>query len=558
MSATISGIGVCPGVVIGPVCRMSDPIGEPSPGELADGGDRPAEAARIEPAMHAVRDELTARASRATGDAVDVLTATALMAADPALLSAARELVLVTGLSARRAVWQAATAVADALASAGEYLAQRADDVRDVRDRLVAELSGVSPPGVPSPGTPFVLVAHDLAPADTATLDPGQVLAIVTEAGGPTSHTAILARALGIPAIVAASGASGLDDGTQVLVDGGAGTVAPGPSAADRERVRQRAAAGRRRFSAPCATADGHRVLLLANVGSPAEAAAAAAAGAEGIGLFRTEFCFLGRSQEPDRDEQADIYSEVMRPFAGARVVVRTLDAGADKPMPFLRAADEPNPALGVRGARTAWERPHLMDGQLWAIAEAGRRTGAQVWVMAPMIATAAEAGDFARQCQEHGLAQAGVMVEVPAAALTAPAVLREAQFASIGTNDLLQYTMAADRMLGSLAHLNDPFQPALVRLIQAVCRAGQETSRPISVCGESASDPAMACVLAGLGVSSLSMSAASLADVAAALRGAPHAAHEAAAKIALEAAGAVQARAAVRSALPHLADLDL
>jgi phosphotransferase system enzyme I (PtsI) len=561
-AGALAGVGVSPGAVVGPVRRMADPVGQPPAGPPVEPGARDAEAARIATAMAEVRDDLTARAGRASGDAAEVLEATALMAADPALAAAARERVVDRGLRAEVAVWDAAGEIAATLAALGGYLGERARDVHDVRDRIVAVLTGRPAPGVPSPGHPFVLVARDLAPADTATLDPAAVLAIVTEAGGPTSHTAILARSLGIPAVVAVPGAAGLADGTEVLVDGRAGTVSREVSDADRERVARLARTARRTFGGRGRTADGTHVPLLANVGDVAGAEAAATAGAEGVGLFRTEFCFLDRHDAPSVEEQIGVYSGVLAAFAGRRVVVRTLDAGADKPMPFMSSDDvpgeEPNPALGVRGLRTSWHHPHLLDDQLRAVAEAARASAAEVWVMAPMVATADEAESFVARCAAHGLERAGVMVEVPAAALTADAVLAHAAFASLGTNDLLQYTTAADRMLPSLVGLNDPYQPALLHLVRATCEAGARRSRPVGVCGEAAADPALACVLVGLGATSLSMSPAALPDVAAALGGASDEDCRRAARAALAAPTAAAARAVVRTTLPHLAELGL
>ncbi|MER5395021.1 putative PEP-binding protein, partial [Saccharopolyspora sp. NPDC002686] len=265
-------------------------------------------------------------------------------------------------------------------------------------------------------------------------------------------------------------------------------------------------------------TADGHRVKLLANIGSAADAQAGIAAGAEGSGLFRTEFCFLDATTEPDVDAQRNAYAAALEPFAGKPVVVRTLDAGADKPLPFLAIGEEPNPALGVRGLRVAFDRPDLLDRQLTAIAAAAAETGAEVSVMAPMVATAAEAAWFAERARAAGIERAGGMVETPAAALTADALLDVVDFVSIGTNDLAQYTFAADRMVGALAALNDPWQPALLRLIAGLARAGQERGKPVGVCGEAAADPQLAGVLAGLGVTSLSMNPAALAAVGAAL----------------------------------------
>jgi len=553
----ITGVGVSPGRAVGPLVRMPDPVTEPSrDSRLVEGADAEAEAERIVAAAARVRDELDARAARAHGDGKAVLEATALMAADPTLVGAAQQKV-AAGLTSARAVWEAADEVAAMLTSLGGYMAERARDVADVRDRIVAELSGLPAPGVPDRVEPFVLAAHDLAPADTATLDPATCVALVTAEGGPTSHTAILARALGLPAVVSAPGVLDVAVGTVVLVDGAAGVVRTDPTADDIEQVRK-VAARARTFDGMGRTADGRRVQLLANIGDPTGVAAAVEANAEGVGLFRTEFCFLGHTEAPTVDEQVTAYRAVLAAFPGKKVVVRTLDAGADKPLPFLNLADEANPALGMRGLRTVTRSEGVLTDQLTAIAAAAAAEGAEVWVMAPMVATADEAADFVARCAAAGLATAGVMVEVPSAALTATHVLASAHFASIGTNDLSQYTMAADRLLGELARLNDPWQPAVLRLIQLTCRAGAELDRPVGVCGEAAADPALACVLVGLGVTSLSMTPRSIPDVADVLRATSYEECARLSELALVATNAATARGDVRTQLPVLAGLGL
>ncbi|MGO2042594.1 MAG: putative PEP-binding protein, partial [Cellulosimicrobium funkei] len=427
-----------------------------------------------------------------------------------------------------------------------------------VRDRLVAALTDRPAPGVPEHTEPFVLVAYDLAPSATAALDPARVLAIVTDGAGPTSHTAIVANAKGIPAVVAATGASAaLAPEDVVLVDGAAGTVVVHPSpeqvAAARARSQQV-----RTFDGTGRTRDGHRVQLLANVGDPAGAAAAAASGAEGVGLFRSEFCFLDREQPPTVEEQVAAYRTVFREFGGRKVVIRTLDSGADKPLHFLTVDDEENPALGVRGLRTAARWPELLEQQLDAIAQAAAAEEAEVWVMAPMVSTVGETEWFVERCRAHGLDVAGVMVEVPSAALLSGPILARAAFASIGTNDLTQYTMAADRLLGSLAELSDPWQPAVLRLVEATCAGGAQQGRPVGVCGEAASQPVLAVVLVGLGVSSLSMTARAIPDVAALLREVDVDECRRLARLAVDAESAAQARAVVRENLPVLAELGL
>jgi len=538
-SESLSGVAVSPGRASGPVVRVAEPLGEPA--STPAPADPAAEAARIAPAAQIVAGRLEKLAETATGEASTILITTAAMAADPALVSSAEQLVKDQNLPAPRAVHQAAGKFADALAAAGGYMAERARDVLDVRDRLIAELLGIAPPGVPDLASPSVLVARDLAPADTAGLDPEKVLALVTEEGGPTSHTAILARALGIPAVVAVRGILALD-AQALAVDGDTGVVEVADPDAE---VVTAAKTGAIEWDGTGATSDGHRVKVLGNVGSATDAQAAAEAGAEGVGLFRTEFCYLDASSEPSVEEQRKAYTAVLTPFRGKPVIVRTLDAGADKPLAFLEPEDEPNPALGVRGLRVAFDRPEILDRQLEAIAGAAQDSGAEVSVMAPMVATAAEAAWFAERVRAAGIARAGVMIEIPAAALTAREILDAVDFVSVGTNDLAQYTFAADRQLGAVAKLNDPWQPGLLRLLKVIGQAAKDTGKPAGVCGEAAADPRLALVLAGLGLTSLSMNAPAVRAVGASLAATTLAECEALADAALATSDPVAARQA-------------
>jgi phosphotransferase system enzyme I (PtsI) len=556
------GVGVSPGRIIGTIRQMPKPISEPPAGEQLPAGTSAEEAtAALKAAAGTVHDELKARAETASGDGKAVLEATALMAKDTMLIKGAAKLI-ARGTSPQRAVWEAGASVAEMLHNLGGYMAERATDVLDVRARIVAELRGVPAPGIPSSTTPFILVAEDLAPADTATLDPDKVLALVTAGGGPQSHTAIIARSLGLPAVVAAAGVEELPDGTEVYVDGAAGSITVGPDEAQRAAADAWAtnASLLAVFDGNGTTADGHLVPLLANVGGGKDALAAAALNAQGVGLFRTEFCFLERDTEPTVEEQAAAYKGVFDAFPGKKVVLRTLDAGADKPLPFLTDATEPNPALGVRGYRTDFTTPGVLERQLQAIALAEKDSEADVWVMAPMISTAEEAAHFASMCAAAGISKPGVMVEVPSAALTAESILREVGFASLGTNDLTQYAMAADRQLGPLANLNTPWQPAVLRLVGLTVEGSlaEGNNKPVGVCGEAAADPALAVVLTGLGVSTLSMTARSLAAVAAVLKTVTLAEAQQLAKLALSARSATEARAWVREKLPVLEELGL
>jgi phosphotransferase system enzyme I (PtsI) len=549
MAETLTGIGVSPGVAAGPVARMAAPPVVPT--DATPSGDPEAENQAAMAAMQSVAATLEERASRAPGEAAGVLAAQAMMAEDPTLAGKVTEGVRA-GKAAVTAVVEAFEEFRAMLAAAGPYMAERVADLDDLRNRTVATLLGVPMPGVPDPGHPFVLVALDLAPADTATLDAERVRAIVTEEGGPTSHTAILAKSLGIPAVVACPGATGVADGETVLVDGTDGTVVVAP---DEAAVQEALAAEEAKLAAlgavsgPGRTADNHSVQLLVNIAGDKDLDAAAAADSEGVGLFRTEFLFLDRPNAPTRDEQQTVYQRVFEAFAGRKVVVRTLDAGADKPLEFVTVPDEPNPALGVRGLRTSRRIPELLEEQLAAVAGAAAASQAQVWVMAPMVSTSAEAATFAEQVHGHGLPTGGVMVEVPAAAIRARHVAAACDFMSIGTNDLSQYTYAADRMAGELADLLDAWQPALLELVKSTAEAGKALGKPVGVCGEAASDPLLALVFVGLGVTSLSMAPVSIPAVRAALAGHTLAECRGLATLALDAEDGRAARAAVRAA---------
>lgn len=555
----LSGIGVSPGLVAGPVACMAPGIPEPAVEVLDPARDVDQECLRIADAAQQVKKGLELSALQAKGEGRALLETTAQMAADPTLTSSAQAMVRERRLVPERAVWEAAGTLSTMLESLGGYMAERTRDVADVRDRIVAVLTGSPMPGIPSLPEPFVLVAEDLAPADTALLDPEKVVAFVTSEGGPTSHTAILARALGMPAIVGTgSGVTGqLHEGEIILVDGTKGLITVAPTEEQLRRAKELASRVRV-FNGDGGTKDGHVVQLLANVGDGAAARSAAEANAMGVGLFRTEFCFLDQPLEPSVEQQVTAYTEVLAAFPGKKVVVRTLDAGADKPLPFLTDATEANPALGVRAYRTTRRDPDVLDHQLEALAQAQAATEAQVWVMAPMISTVEEARAFAEKARAHGLSTSGMMIEVPSAAIMADKMFEYVDFASVGTNDLTQYVMAADRLLSSLADLSTSWQPAVLRLIKQACAGAAPKGRPVGVCGEAAADPALAVVLVGCGVASLSMTARALPDVDAVLKSVTLAQCRELAALALDAATAEDARAAVRAQLPVLEELGL
>lgn len=557
MADVLTGIGVSEGRAAAPLLRMGLRPALPAPVPVSDPD---AEAARARHALETVAADLAARARRCADQvAAAILEAASLMAADPVLLDDVIAKT-ATGLDAPHAIDAVLGAHRSAVEAAGGRIAERATDIDDIRFRAIAEALGLPVPALPEPGYPYILAADDLAPADTTTIDPATVLGLVTERGGPTSHTAILARALGIPAVVCCPGAMKVADGTLVLIDGTSGTLqldVDAELAAELNRPDDAvtAAAGSPAAGAPAEasgpgrTSDGHLVKLMLNAGGAGDLRSPAADGAQGVGLLRTEFLFLDRHQAPALAEQVSIYADIFRIMKGRTVVVRTLDAGADKPLPFLGLRPEPNPALGVRGVRTARVAPEVLDTQLAAIAEAARETGADVWVMAPMVATATEAADFAGRARSHGLARVGAMIEVPAAALRARYLLRHLDFLSIGTNDLGQYALAADRQTGELADLLDPWQPGLIQLIAETAAAAGAAGKPVGVCGEAAADPLFATVLAGLGVTSLSMSPRALAGVRRELGRHTLARCRRFAELALAAADAVGARSAVREA---------
>ncbi|CDP87120.1 MULTISPECIES: phosphoenolpyruvate--protein phosphotransferase [Mycolicibacterium] len=547
----LHGVPVVPGVQYAPVIRVSRLPEIELPAGDVDEADRPGEAARFVAAATEVATRLRDRAAHATGAASEVLAATATLAQDRAWIGAAEKRI-AAGAPAVRAVTEAVDQFVELFTQLGGLMAERVTDLRDIRDRVIAELSGLPEPGVPLPDIPSVLCAEDLAPADTAGLDPQLVVGLATTLGGPTSHTAIIARQLGIPCVVAISGLDAVAAGVMVLLDGTAGAVTTDPDptvAAAAVAAAQRDALAVRQWAGPGATADGHAVAVLANVQDGAAARAARDTPAEGVGLFRTELCFLNRDTEPTVDEQAAIYGEVLDAFAGHKVVVRTLDAGSDKPLKFAGHPEEANPALGVRGIRMAEGNPALLEHQLAAVAAAAEHTGTVPWVMAPMIATPAEAQSFAAKVRSHGLTP-GVMIEVPAAALMADKILEHVDFLSIGTNDLAQYTMAADRMSADLASLTDPWQPAVLALVGLAARAGEAAGKPVGVCGEAAADPLLAAVLVGLGVTSLSMAPAAIGAVGARIAQVTLEQCRAAAGAVLDTASAAEAREAALAAL--------
>jgi phosphotransferase system enzyme I (PtsI) len=532
--------GVGHGAVLVPGDRPHVPSDEPARDDTAE---------LFATAAATVAGRLQERAALASGSASEVLSATAALVQDRGLAALVAKHAK-TGSGPATATSRAVDELVAMFTAAGGLMAERVTDLRDVRDRVVAELLGQPEPGVGVPSEPSVLLADDLAPADTAGLDPALVVGIAVRLGGPTSHTAIIARQLGIPCVV---GVSDLPDELPdtALVDGGTGEVvlSPDPAAASRAEADAERRAASAAWEGPGRTADGHAVQVLANVQDAKGAERAAQEPVEGFGLYRTELSFLDRPSEPTVQEQTDVYGAVLAAAGSGKVVVRTLDAGSDKPLAFADMGTEANPALGVRGLRVGRRLPELLAHQLDAVAAASQTSEATVWVMAPMVSVPSEAAAFAAECRTRGLTP-GVMIETPSAALLAERVLEHVDFVSIGTNDLSQYTFAADRMSAELGDLTDPWQPGLLVLVEAVARAGERTGKPVGVCGEAAADPALACVLVGLGVTSLSCAASAVRPVGARLASVTLDQCQQAARAALAAADPASAREAVAAVL--------
>jgi phosphoenolpyruvate-protein phosphotransferase (PTS system enzyme I) len=524
---TLSGVAASPGAAVAPawVHRTGD-IPVPA-GPVAD---RDLEVERLRKALESVGADLEHLAAASEGELAEILEAQAQMAVDPELANAAAQAVADRGVPAVRAVIEAGETYAVALeASESEYMAARATDVRDVCMRVARLLAGVAGSDLSVLREPVVIAAGDLAPADMIGLDPAVVRGLATQEGSRTSHASIVARALGIPAVVAVPDLlEALISGVTLGLDGDAGTVFVDPDdatvvalQAHQQARAERQAKLRSAVTGPATTSDGHPIELAANVSGMDELRTALANGAQAVGLLRTELVYLDRAEPPGEDEQAEMFAAMADLLEGGRLVVRTFDFGADKPVPFLESAEGPNPALGIRGIRLARRHPELLRTQLRAVVQAAG-DGRRLAVMAPMVATAEEAGWFIEQVVAVGGRDAGVevgaMVEVPSAVFAATELAGQLDFLSIGTNDLAQYLHAADRQEGSLADLQDPFSPALLRAVGLVGGAAAERDAWVGVCGEAAGNPAWSLIVVGLGVGELSMGAESLLEVRAAL----------------------------------------
>lgn len=548
------GIGVGSMAAVGRCIQFAPSIKAPADEPVPTGAAAQDQAAgAIGDALAAVADDLDHAAMLHEEDVLgEVLAATAEIARDPELRDQSVALMR-SGVGPANAVTQVVAQFADTFTQIGGYMAERVSDLNSVRDRVIARILGAPEQGTTMITEPSIIIAEELTPADTSGIDMSQVLGLVTVEGGPTSHTAIIARQHGLPYVVQAVGATSIADGSLVAVDSQQGTVTVNPEDEIRDAIGARMARRQTLLAdtRPGATADGHPIQLLANIGTVEDAERASQLAVEGVGLFRTEFMFLDANEEPSIETQFSHYRRVLEQFQGRKVVVRTLDAGADKALSYANTQPEQNPALGVRAYRLVRSVPHLLDNQLKALSRAIEAVpDTDTWVMAPMISTSDEASDFADRAHAADIATVGIMIEVPAVALTAHHVLNHVDFASLGTNDLAQYTMATDRQLGSLSDLLDRWQPAVLRLVAESAKAAAALGKPIGVCGESASDPLMALVLCGLGVTSLSMSPAAVGEVRYALRNTTLAKCQHMARTALTANSAHHAMASVTDLL--------
>jgi phosphotransferase system enzyme I (PtsI) len=530
---TFTGVGSTPLSGVG-VARWYRPAALDLPERPApETVDAAAERERFERARDAARADLRDardRAAEAVGDEeAAVFEAHEQFLDDPQLVEAVAE-GIDDGAPAEHAVRDAyADAVGQFEAMEGR-MAERADDLRDVRDRLLRALLGVETVDLGSLPDGTVLLADRLTPSDTAALDPDAVAGVATATGGRTSHAAIIARSLAIPAVVGVGDAlDGVPDGATVLVDGAAGEVIVDP---DDERRAAASTLDTPVVDARVATTDGREVEVAANVGRPADLDAAAARGADGIGLYRTEFLFLDRDAPPDEDEQYEAITAALEAFPGERVVVRTLDIGGDKRVPYLDLPAEENPFLGRRGVRLSLdEHADLFETQVRALLRAAATEyGDGLGTMVPMVARVEEAEAVLERVEEvaatldaegvdHAIPDLGAMVETPAAAFVADALAARLDFLSLGTNDLAGYVMAADRENDGVADLHDPLHPAVLRAIDRTVTAAHAEGAWVGMCGEMAGDPALTELLVGLGLDELSMSAVTVPAVKARVR---------------------------------------
>ncbi|MBD9632039.1 phosphoenolpyruvate--protein phosphotransferase [Pseudomonas sp. PDM19] len=559
--AQLQAIPASPGIAHGPTyVQVARAFEFAARGESAE-----VERQRLDEARTAISREIETLVERSQVKAIrDIFVTHQALLDDPELLDEVQAR-LAEGASAEAAWSQVIERVAgeqEALRDA--LLAERAADLRDVGRRVLARLCGVE--SAVEPDEPYILVMDEVGPSDVARLDPERVAGIVTARGGATSHSAIIARALGIPALVGA-GASvlALESGTALLLDGEKGELNIAPdaqtlhvAATQRDLRQRRAEQAEARRHEPAVTRDGHAVEICANLGDTAGAAKAVELGAEGVGLLRTEFVFMDNPQAPDQATQELEYRRVLDALEGRPLVARTLDVGGDKPLPYWPIPEETNPYLGIRGVRLTLQRPQIFRTQLRALLTAA--AGRPLRIMFPMVGQVEEwrqARDLTLElCAElggeHDL-QLGIMVEVPSAALLAPVLAREVDFFSVGTNDLTQYALAIDRGHPSLSTQADGLHPAVLQLIDMTVRAAHANGKWVGVCGELAADPLAVPLLVGLGVDELSVSARSIPLVKARVRELDLSTSRELAQAALTLCSAADVRQSVALALPEV-----
>jgi phosphoenolpyruvate-protein phosphotransferase (PTS system enzyme I) len=511
------GAGVGSGVAHGKAFVLARP--EAALAQISKPGNRIGLIA-IQKAMNSVADELENVST--VGDAKDVMMALAMILRDPVLFDVVKA-HLSEGAEAADAIRRAFARFARQLETLGGYFAERASDLGYLANRVVVELAGELPP-VEFPAEPFILVSESMSPMDAAKLDPNRVLAVITSDGTPTSHSAIIVRAAKLPMVVGLVGSGLIRTGSDILVDASSGQVFLDPSA---ERIEHYANATDLDTRAIRLTEDDREapVTLLANLGSSFEAAAALAAGAKGVGLFRTELLYLGHDRPPSQAEQVEEYSALLQAFAGKRVLVRVLDLDFDKPLPFLKETGSGKYAN--RGLQVLLANQDVLETQLAALAEAQKMNPkTDLWVMAPMVLSVAEAERFTELARAAGLKKVGVMIEVPEVteASVISGILETVDFISIGTNDLTHYALgksrhtAGDGAVSGTISLAETRRPEVFGLIERVVEAAKDAGKPVGICGESASDPESAKLFIELGVESLSASSALLPQLKAAL----------------------------------------
>jgi phosphotransferase system enzyme I (PtsI) len=518
MEQVLKGVPAAPGMAIGRACIRRQAGNRPSESRAANPQEELAALqAAVERTAAQLREIMSRVASRASQKEAGILNTQLLALSDPLFMDSVKALILNDGCAAEDAVGRSVLALTEKFQALDvPRLQERAADVRDVGQRLIRNLAG---PPDSSPPEAGILFAANLAPSEVSLLEPAQVAAIVTEEGSATGHAAILARALNICAVMGVKDAlARVCEGDAVLVDGTSGEVVLHPEECTIERYRLghgRQQAELERLAAqrdlPAITLDGFRIELAANIAGPQGIAAALSAGAESVGVVRTEFLFLGRDTMPSEEEQFEVYREIVSGMAPRRVIIRTLDLGADKELPYCPLAHEINPALGLRGVRLCLRQQHIFGAQLRAIVRAA--SFGNVAIMLPMISDISEVhrtkeilGRFAGRA-----VPLGIMIETPAAAIMASDLAAEVEFFSIGTNDLVQYVLAVDRLDDRLAGLYQPFHPAVLRLIRAVSEAAHRHGKWVGVCGEMAADPLAVALFLGLGVDELSMEPGSI-----------------------------------------------